>query len=303
VHARRKAVWPGWQAAPLLQRAGSCEYLIGHPAPPTPFRPVAGQEVGGHPVFAAPVGTASPAAAATAWEVAGVWTAAIPTKSVFQRILDRQLGRGVVRLGGTAYLRALVHESFHAYVFSVAGGVPTFGATLDEARATDMLGGPAAAARLLAAEGAALREGIAATTLLGARAAATRFLSLRRARRLDARDTAGLRPFEQQLEWLEGLPRYADLRLIMRAGAHDYVPTPGITYPRPAAYLHGFLDGLANPAPGPDGLRGHYQDLGAAEALLLDRLAPEWRGTALRRPRPLDDLLDAAGARSPEPPS
>lgn len=289
-----RAIWQGWTPAPLLQRTAACEYLIGHPAPPPLFRRVPGLRVAGRIVFAAPAGTASPAPAATAWKVNRVWTAVSPVRVLLQRLVDRQLGRGAVRLDDASYVRVLAHESFHAYQLRGLQALPTFGNTFDEGRAVALLGGRDAAERRLATEGAVVRDAVVASTIGGTRAAVVRFLDLRRARHSAVGDAAGLRTFEQQLEWTEGLARYADLRLFARAGQPGYRPTSGIAYPGSAATFHGFLGGLASRERRADGLRGRWEDLGAAEALLLDRLVSGWRGTALRRPKPLDELLAAS---------
>jgi hypothetical protein len=100
--AKAGAVWPGWERVPpLLQRAGRCEFLIGHPTPPKSFRKTA-VAVGGWKVYAAPAGTLTPGQVAATWRVRAIWVATVPTRDEFQRAVDQQLGPGAVRLTDTS---------------------------------------------------------------------------------------------------------------------------------------------------------------------------------------------------------
>src|SRR3990172_3524894 len=125
VSARGSGAWPGWRSpAPLLQRKGSREFLIGHPSPPAPFRRVPGLTVLGAAVFSAPAGTITPGPAATTWNVAGVQVAIIPVRAELERAVDAQLGRGAVPWSDSVYLRSLLHEAFHAHALAVRRGRP-----------------------------------------------------------------------------------------------------------------------------------------------------------------------------------
>ena len=67
-----------------------------------------------------------PVPAATAWEVDGIWSVAVPTREEFQQAIDAQLGKGVVQLDAVNYVRAIVHEAFHAYaITAIQGDVPS----------------------------------------------------------------------------------------------------------------------------------------------------------------------------------
>jgi uncharacterized membrane protein (UPF0127 family) len=295
--AKAAEVWPGWQRVPpLLQRAQHCEFLIGHPAPPRSFRRTT-RDVGGRTVFAAPTGTVTPGPVAAPWKVGATWSAMVPTRDVFQRSVDRRLGRGAVRLSDTEYLRSLVHEAFHAYQLTAARGAPpSFGSTLEPNAAVALAG---AAGPKLADEGRALAAALNAPSLAAARAQAIRFAARRAARRDATSDPAALAAFERQLEWMEGPARYADLRLVLLAGSRGYTPTRGVRYARAAAYRRAFLARLADPARRADGLRGRWEDLGAAEALLLDRLVDGWQESVLARRASLESTL-ADAVRVPE---
>lgn len=295
--ARAATVWPGWgrRVPPLLQRKGSCEYLIGHPRPPRGFARLTGIEVLGSPVYIASSGTSTPGPVASTWKVGSVWAAMVPTRGDFQRALDRALGSGAVRLSDTTYMRSLVHEAFHAHQLTVTHAtLPSFGSTLDERQAVDLLSPVGDVESLFAREGDALASALGASTIRAARNEAARFIALRAQRRDATSDPAALGAFERQLEWMEGTARYADLQLILLAGTRAYAPTKGVRYTPADLYRRTFLDGLAVRAPRPDGLRGRWQDLGAAEGMLLDRLAVGWREAAVPGRRSLEELLHQA---------
>ncbi len=293
--AKAAQAWPGWKGMPpLLQRSGGCEFLIGHPSPPKTYRRTTAT-VGSWRVYAAAAGTVTPGAVATTWKVGAVWVTMVPTRAEFQGAVDRQVGRGAVRLTDTSYVRALVHEAFHAHQMTASrGALPSFGSTLEQDDAAALLAPLGDAEQRLAGEGKALAAALDATSLAAARTQAAVFATRRAGRREATKDPRGLAAFEQQVEWAEGAARYADLRLVLLAGARGYVPTQGIRYSAPAASRRAFLAGLADPAPRADGLRGRWEDLGAGEALLLDRLAAGWQDAVLAGRTPLESALAQA---------
>ena len=293
--AKAAAVWPGWtRVPPLLQRTGRCELLLGHPTPPRSFRRTTAA-VGSWKVYAAPAGTVTPGPVATTWKVGGVWVAMVPTRQEFQRALDRQLGRGAVRLTDTTYVRALVHEAFHAHQMTVTHGAPpSFGNTLEQNDAVALLERLGTPEQRLAEEGQALAAAVAAPSLTAARAQALLFAARRAGRRDATTNPKGLAAFERQLEWAEGGARYADLGLALLAGSRGHRPTKGIRYAPAATSRRAFLSGLGSPAARVDGLRGRWEDLGAGEALLLDRLAVGWQGAVLTRRTSLEAALAEA---------
>lgn len=284
-------VWPGWGAShiPLLIRDGQYDLLIGHPAPPQGFSLLPDVALADQPVYRY-TGHLVPVPAATAWDVAGVWSVAVPTREEFQRAIDAQLGTGVVNLDAANYVRAIVHEAFHAFTMTVIKGqVPDFSAHFDEAEMIQQLTAQPDLDKHHAAEGQALVKALGATDDQVAREAAAQFLRLRRARRADDQNIAA---FEQTTEWLEGLARYADVSLMQRAGQAMYTPLDNaIKYPAANEIWQQFLDQLANPAASPDGFRGRYYLLGAGQAFLLDRLMPDWKTHVFEEKLSLEQLL------------
>ena len=291
------AAWPGWKdVPPLLQRSGRCEFLVGLPSPPKSFHPTL-STVGGWKVYAAAAGTVTPGPVAATWKVGTTWVAMVPTRAEFQRVVDRQLGRGVISLTDTSYVRALVHEAFHAHQMTTArGSPPAFGGSLEQEDAVALLGPVGAVESRLAGEGRALASALEARSLSAARARARVFAARRADRRRATGDPRGLTAYERQVEWSEGSARYADLRLVLLASGRGYTPTEGIHYTSAAASRRAFIADLVNPKPRVDGLRGRWEDLGAAEALLLDRLSASWHDDLLTGRSALESLL-AEGVR------
>lgn len=288
-------VWPGWGASriPLLVRAGEFDLLIGHPSPPQGFSPLPNAGVSGQSVYRY-AGHLVPVPAATAWEVGGVWSVAVPTREEFQQAIDEQLGKGVVQLDTANYIRAIVHEAFHAYAMTlIRGQVPNFGSDVDEGEMIPRLAALPELDKQQAAEGQALVKALQAGDEQIARQAAAEFLKLRQARR-NAGDTS-IAAYEQSTEWIEGLARYADVALIRRAGEAAYTPLDrAVKYSATDKVWQQFLDQLANPAASPDGFRGRYYLLGAGQAFLLDRLRSDWRTRVFDEKLSLEEFLQEA---------
>jgi hypothetical protein len=293
VRARLEAfgalAWPGWSAAPpMLVRRGDVDCLLDHPAPPAEFVPVG-------PGVARLDGHVLPVPAATAFEVGGVWSVAVPARAELQAFVDEHLGRGVVILDEALYERTLLHEAFHAFQMTVMGGpggVPDFAAGSAVSLA-DVASQPTFDAAQTA-QGAALHAALTAPTAGEAVAAVERFLQARDDwRSVAPAGTAGL---ELQLEWLEGTARYADVLLAL-------IPAPeplgygGIAWAQ-------LLEQVREPASVATGARDRYAALGAAQAFVLDRLRPGWRAQAIPGGASLEALLRAVvdgAARVPTP--
>jgi hypothetical protein len=288
-------VWWGWSKIlpPLLLRAGDYDYLLEHPAPPPEFIFQPDESVAGRPVYRR-ADHLVPAPAATMWEVGGVWSVAVPTREEFQQAIDAQLGKGVVQLDTVNYIRAIVHEAFHAYAMTVIQGqVPDFGADVDEGEMIRRLSALPDRDKAYAAEGQALVKALHTTDQQITREAVAEFLKLRRARR--AAEDQQIAAYEQMTEWAEGLARYTEVEVMRRVGYEtDRLSTASIHYPTAAEIWQPFLDQLANPAASPDGFRGRYYLLGAGQAFLLDRIMPDWKTRVFNQKLSLEDLLEQA---------
>jgi hypothetical protein len=299
--------WPGWGTTPppLLLRKGDFDYLIGHPAPPQGFEHLADVSIQGQQIYRLR-GHLIPRPAATAWAVGDVWSVALPTYEEFQQAITELLGPGAVELDDVSFIRAVVHEAFHAYQFTQMGGMeglPDFVQAVEEGQALDLLAEQADLDAYHTALGKALRSGIEAGDKVEARQAAAQFLALRREWR--ANQPQEIVIFEQSTEWLEGLARYADTHLSLLASSAGYRAISLLieqelieAYPKSDETWQSFLDQLADPTQIPGGLRDRYYTFGAGEGLLLDRLMPGWQAQAMPGATALEALLEQALARN-----
>ncbi len=268
--------WPGWTAAPpVLLRSGDADCLLGHPAPPAEFVVVG-------PGAARLDGHVLPVPAATAFEVGGVWSVAVPARAELQAFVDEHLGLGVVVLDAALYTRTLLHEAFHAFQMTTMGGpagVPEFGRAASLADVASHAGFDAAQT----AQGEALFEALMAPTAGEAVAAVERFLRSRDDWRSAAPE--GAAALELQLEWLEGTARYVDVLLAL-------IPAPEPLGRSGEAWSQ-LLAQVREPSSVASGARDRYAALGAAQAFVLDRLHPGWRARAIPGGASLESLLRA----------
>lgn len=280
--------WPGWTSPPpVLLRTGDVDCLLEHPAPPAGFVPEAPgiHRLDGH-LLGVP--------AATALDVGGTWTLVVPARGELQAFLDEHLGPDVVRLDDALYQRTLLHEAFHAHQLTLVGGVG--GVPSYETDGVPAARPPDASAALdatQAAQGRALHDALRATTAGDAVAAVERFLVARDAWRNEA--PPGTAATEQQLEWLEGTARYADVLLAL----HPEPDAPDAVDPSAWGELLAQVD---DPVAIPTGTRDRYAALGAAQAFLLDRLHPGWKRLAIPGGASLESLLrDVVAGRAGVP--
>jgi len=294
-----ETAWPGFSSPPpLLLRAASGEFLLGHPSPPAEFVSVPGLEIGGEPVYYTDE-PLTPAPIASSWPIGDLWGAALPVRDDFQVILDEMLGEGTVILDETNHVRVLVHEMFHAFQLNHLGGLqnlppdllgPDGMEWLAEVTESEMAELNAAHA----SEGSALRAALEAETEDEARALAAEFLRLRQARyaALKARYAPDLISYERSVEWIEGPARFVELALIQRAPEldQDRLPAP-LVFQDPDSLWIEFLDQLADPGAIPGGIRERYTAMGAGQAFLLDRLSPGWQTRVLDDGLPFEDVL------------
>jgi hypothetical protein len=127
---------------------------------------------------------------------------------------------------------------------------------------------------------------------------ARRFLAQRQERRVKTKLAPELVDYERQLEWEEGLAKYIELAIWRAAYEHtDYAPilTGDADFKGYRAFpgrLKQELNQLKRQA-GQEGETRFYYT-GLAEALLLDRLDPDWKAGALAGGVWLEDLLNSA---------
>ncbi|HKJ27281.1 MAG TPA: hypothetical protein VJ965_06570 [Anaerolineales bacterium] len=128
---------------------------------------------------------------------------------------------------------------------------------------------------------------------------AKEFLTMREARRKQAGLTPELIALEQQREWLEGLARYAELKIWKLASTATYTPIPETAQlldfddyqkfnSRWKAELNQFSQ-MAN-----DVGDGRFYYSGMAQAYLLDQLMPDWKTQIFEEGVWLEELLAEA---------
>jgi|GEM_PF-1302477 len=298
-----ETAWPGFSSPPpVLLRAQSGEFLIGHASPPVGFAAVPGLEIAGAPVYYTDE-PLTPAPIASSWPVEDLWSAALPVRDDFQAILDEMLGEDTVTLDATNHVRVLVHEMFHAYQLNRLGGPQNLPPDLSGPAGMDWLADITESEMTAlndahASEGSALRAALEAETDEEARTLAAEFLRLRRERY--AVSTADYAPdlisYERSVEWIEGPARFVELTLIQRAPEVDQ--PVALAFEDPDALWAEFLDQLAGPGAIPGGIRERYSAMGAGQAFVLDRLLPGWQARVLDDGLAFEDVLAEATAPS-----
>jgi len=278
-------VWVGWGDAvpPMLLRKGNYDYWIGSPEPAAPFVVMPDIMIDGERVYRAE-GHQVPVPAATSWQVGDQWVVAIPVRDEFQAAIDQAVGEGAIVLDDAAYVRSIVHESFHAYHLATFGGfeqMPDFTQAADDTwldRLTDAE--RTALDEALLAEGRALAEALEPdATDSEIRSAIDEFLRLRTERRAALPDEAAT--FERGTEWIEGAARYADISLMQQAG--------------PTEIWEQFREAVADLSLVPGGYRDRFYELGAAQMFVLDRLLPGWQTRLWDDGMAVEDLLAEEG--------
>lgn len=123
------------------------------------------------------------------------------------------------------------------------------------------------------------------------------FSNKRRERRTDANLTEEMIEYEQKREWLEGLAKYAELKIGLCAEeSMVYSPIAEISdvsgfnnYKNRTSYFNKQIDEVKRTADRSGESRFYY--IGMLQAVLLDRLMPEWKSVAFDKNIYLEDLL------------
>jgi hypothetical protein len=123
------------------------------------------------------------------------------------------------------------------------------------------------------------------------------FTIKRRDRRLHAGLAKEMIQYEQKREWLEGLAKYAELKIGLSAQeSKAYSPIDEITevsgfknYKNRTSYFNRQIEEVKRTVTRSGESRFYY--VGMLQAVLLDRLMPEWKNTAFNNGVYLEDLL------------
>lgn len=123
------------------------------------------------------------------------------------------------------------------------------------------------------------------------------FLDKRRERRVKTSLNEDMIQYEQKREWLEGLAKYAELKIGLSAEkSKAYSPITEITevsgfknYKNRTSYFNRQTDEVKRSAARSGESRFYY--VGMLQAVLLDRLMPEWKSAAFNTGIYLEDLM------------
>ncbi|MFC2142645.1 hypothetical protein ACFLR7_06910 [Acidobacteriota bacterium] len=295
-------VWPGLGEAliPLILFNERFEFLIAHPNPPAPWAVVDGDALQGRPYFR----REQEQSQAFAVPVGDLWAGSMTTLSHMSRAMEEELKENVPQEKLTpAFIKMmtptpaqhvvyLLHEAFHAFQaarfsdrFQKANGVyasedryPFEDAGFIEAWNTEGF--------LLAS---ALREKDESERL----ALIRKFLEVRSRRRSAASLAPELVDFERELEWLEGLAKYAEMRFAELCASDEGGPwfkDYRVVRNRTRVDFYSRLKRLGEQK---GDLRFYLS--GAAQAMILDLISPEWKQDMLHQNNIcLEDLLQRA---------
>ncbi|RPI97437.1 MAG: hypothetical protein EHM31_13520, partial [Candidatus Aminicenantes bacterium] len=255
-------VWPGLEKAgiPIVLYDEASEFLVGLADPGPGWTAVEADDFEGRPYFRRPASRSQ----AFAVRLNGAWAASMSTLGWMNR-------RGPMKLAPGFHLSLLLHEVFHA--FQAIQAQERFERALEvyAAEAGYPFEEPGFAADWNR-EGALLAAALNAADESGARRSAGDFLEARRLRRIRSSLNPDHLAFERELEWLEGLGKYAEGRFSELAataagGPDDASLAPADPFKRMDAARLGTQLGRQK-----GDLRFYLS--GSAQARLLDRLDP-----------------------------
>lgn len=278
-------VWPGFGRAsiPLILYNNRYEFLIGTTDPPAPWAVVESDYFNGEKYYRR--NATNPQAFAV--HVDDRWAGSMST-------LGRMNRKSPLKLSRDFHVVAVLHEMFHAYQSSQSPERFNQARKVYAAEARY----PFKEAEFAAAwdrEGYLLATALKTTDDAGIRRAVRDFLQVRDARRARAALSADLLAYERELEWLEGLAKYIEIRFYelasSRGGDSAYSSyRPGLPY-----WQTNFVLLERQLARQGGDLRFYLS--GMAQARLLDGLSPGWKEKVMRSGVYLEDILRTSVGR------
>lgn len=275
-------VWPGLShvGIPLILFNECFEFLIEESNAPSPWQAVQGDTLQGRPYYRRPA--ANPQAFAVA--VGTRWAGSIGTLELMNSQLPFRLSREF-------HVAAALHEVFHAFQATLAPQHFARAVSVYKSEEKYPYKDPEFSSAWNS-EGETLFEALKATEEKMVSDLIKKFLDVREARRTQVALDPELISYECELEWLEGLAKYAEVQFYKLAASR----ASEAAY---ANYRSGHPFWPADLARLRRNLGGQKGDLrfylsGAAQALLLDRLSPAWKVKALEEESNLEGCLRAA---------
>jgi hypothetical protein len=277
-------VWPGFAGAdiPLILFNDSHDFLVGAASPAPPWETVEKDNFEGKSIyrrahdkdlqaFAVPYGRH--------------WAGSMATIEFMNR------GQSPIKISPDFWVVLALHEMFHAFQANLASkrfkGALAVYAFDDRYTYKDK-----EFAASWNAEGAALFEAIMAPDDTAARRSTLEFLRIRQERRRQAGLTADLLAFERELEWLEGLAKFAEIFFYESAAAASGREASLLRFqPRLIIFQMDFLRLKRSLGQQAGDLRFYLS--GMAQARLLDRLKQGWMKGVPLTDCFLEDLLQS----------
>jgi hypothetical protein len=310
-----ESIWPGWGQAtiPMLLFNDSYAFLTRHPAPPFDWEAVNSQN-NTWVYYRYPLQQMEKAPQNFAEQVSDVWSGSIATRGKAEGYLIEGLQQALpdpletffpyklaVRLilPTDQLVAAALHENFHAYQALVAPG-RFADAELAYADGDRYWTADAAMHEAWQTEIELLVQALQADQAADAADLAGRFLAQRQQRRLEQGLDPALVAYEQRLEWLEGLAMYVEFsswRTASNTPGYQSLPTladdPGFhDYHTFERHWSRQLGEMKRQATQSNDIRFYFS--GMAQAVLLDRLMPDWKDRTLSDAIWIETLLAEA---------
>jgi hypothetical protein len=322
-------VWPGWGdvVQPVVLYNEQKVFLVGYPEPPAgwftvpegeqvgaAWEPVPDDDFWGETYYAQPLPASGETPQAFTVQVGEQWAPSLTTKEWMQIALPQEireeLPSGIREIvpyflmtdllvgSSDKFISLIAHEAFHAYQGEV---VPERLVAAETAvrQASDYPWYEDAHVADWEVELDLLTQAVQAESEEETAVLAERFLAQRAARRQAAGLSDELIAYEQQREWLEGLAKYVEMEIWRRASqSTTYQPVEMMA-------LDADFDAYENFA-------GHWQQevaqikrsindedvtfyyTGMAQAVILDKLSPNWKARAFDDDIFLETLLQEA---------
>lgn len=194
------------------------------------------------------------------------------------------------------YIGGMAHEAFHAFQGNEV--YEKFAACENASRlCTDYPWDEAVNANGWVEETNLLLDAYTATNDETSKQLLAEFIDKRRERRINANLPIEMIQYEQKREWIEGLAKYAELEIgLVAQEKQDYSPIDGVrkisefkNYKTWSKYVSRQITEVKRAANRPGESRFYYG--GMLQAVILDRLMPEWKNEAFENQVYLDDLL------------
>lgn len=306
-------VWPGLGDAsmPVILYNDRYAFLVGTDSAPPGWTEVAGDAFEGSSYFRRPEQEET----AFAVPVGDRWAASLPTRETMNRdnllrareqlppVVAQLVPYPIFTFGRGFHAVLVLHEGFHAFQATRAPERFRRARSVYEFEAEYPFDDPAFS-EAWNREGAALSEALESEGGTGTCAASRRFLSVRGERREAADAGPELLRFERELEWLEGLAKYAEIRYYELAAAADDSALAGDYDPGLRRWSDEFRRLRSSLGDQMGDFRFYLS--GMAQARVLDRVRQGWKAGTLSSERSLEALLGdscdrAGGERSHRP--